>query len=116
LKIALSVLLLAVLSASADISDLSGQWAGNVSTESRGQPTVYPFVLVLRVEDTTITGTMGPQDGKAQPIKNARLKGDQLTFEVDSDDVKVRFNLTLAGERLKGDIGGSDGAVSSLEP
>jgi len=69
LKLVLTILLLAGIALYGDTRNLTGQWAGDASTDSQGQHTVYPFVLILKHEGGAITGTMGPRDHTPQEVK-----------------------------------------------
>jgi hypothetical protein len=105
----LAFLLSIALTLAAADGNVTGQWSGDVITESaEGQHTQYPFVLILKQEGNSLTGTMGPSDGKPLPVQNGKIESGRLTFTVETDQVSVKFELTLDGGHLKGKTAGTD--------
>jgi hypothetical protein len=108
MKLAACLTLSALALIAAD-PNIAGRWTGDVVTTSEtGQHTEYPFVLTLKQDGGSFSGTMGPAGGKPLSIRDARLDGGNLTFAVQSDEVDVKFDLALDGDHLKGNIAGKD--------
>jgi hypothetical protein len=104
--------LLPCLAAGLMAADVSGKWTGNVEVEDpAGGSTISAQVRAeLRQKADAITGAIGRQeDQEAEPIRNAKLDGKRLTFEVSSAETNglVKFVLTLDGDRLTGEMSGS---------
>jgi hypothetical protein len=104
--------LLPCLAAGLMAADVSGKWTGNVEVEDpAGGSTISAQVRAeLRQKADAITGAIGRQeDQEAEPIRNAKLDGNRLTFEVSSAETNglVKFVLTLDGDRLTGEMSGS---------
>jgi len=104
--------LLPCLAAALMAADVSGKWTGSVEVEDpTGGATIDTQVRAeLRQKAEAITGSIGRQeDQEAEPIQNAKLDGNRLTFEVSSSETNglVKFVLTLNGDRLDGDMSGS---------
>lgn len=84
--------------------DLSGTWTGAFNiTMSNGESKEDEAYLVLKQAGTELTGTAGPNVDKQWPIQKAKIEGNRVTFEVQSDEPVIKFDLTLAGGRLKGE-------------
>jgi len=104
--------LLPCLAATLIAADVSGKWTGNVEVEdpAGGSAINTQVHAELRQKADTITGTIGRQeDQEAEPIQNAKLDGQRLTFEVSSGETNglIKFVLTLDGDRLDGEMSGS---------
>ncbi len=105
-------LLLPSLAATLMAADVSGKWAGNVEVEDpSGGPAINTEVHAeLHQKADAITGAIGRQeDQEAESIRNARLDGNRLTFEVSSAETGslVKFTLTMSGDHLDGDMNGN---------
>lgn len=104
--------LLPCLAATLMAADVSGKWTGTVNVEDpTGGPNIEVRVranLLQKVD--AITGAIGRQeDQQGETIRSAKLDGKRLTFEVSSTEANglVKFNLTLDGDRLDGEMSGS---------
>ena len=111
--------LLPCLAATLTAADVSGKWTGTVNVEDpSGGPNIEVRVRAdLQQKADAITGAIGRQeDQSGETIKNAKLDGTRLTFEVSSAEANglIKFTLTLDGDRLDGDMNGTmDGAAIS---
>ena len=109
--------LLGCFAATLMAADVSGKWTGNVAVEDPGGgDTINTQVRAeLLQKADAITGSIGRQeDQEAEPIRNAKLNGNRLTFEVSSAEADglIKFVLTLDGDRLDGEMSGTvDGAA-----
>ena len=109
--------LLPCLAATLMAADVSGKWTGTVNVEDpTGGPNIEVRVRAdLQQKTDAITGAIGRQeDQQGETIRNAKLDGKRLTFEVSSTEANglVKFALTLDGDRLDGEMSGSmDGSA-----
>ena len=105
MKIFLCLMALAGLVLAAPAGDLSGKWTGtfNISIPD-GSVRESEIIMMLKQTGTDLTGTAGPQEGEQFPIRNGKVVGDKVTFEVERSDVSqvIKFDLALAGDRIKG--------------
>jgi hypothetical protein len=104
--------LLPCLAATLMAADVSGKWTGTVNVEDpTGGPNIEVRVRAdLLQKADAITGAIGRQeDQQGETIRNAKLDGKRLTFEVSSTEANglVKFVLTLDGDRLDGEMSGS---------
>jgi len=104
--------LLLCLAAALIAADVSGKWTGQVAVDDPdGSSTIETQVRAeLRQTGGSITGTIGRQEEpQGESIRNARLEGNRLTFEVSSAETQglVKFSLTLNGDRLDGEMSGT---------
>lgn len=86
-------------------ADLNGKWSGSFQTTlPNGKRSDDRIVMNLIQKDTEVTGTAGPTADSLQPIRNGKLSGDKLAFEMTTPDgVVTSFALTLQDGHLKGD-------------
>jgi len=105
MKTFLCLMALAALVLAAPAGDLSGKWTGtfNISIPD-GSVRESEIIMTLKQTGTELTGTAGPQEGEQFPIRNGKVAGDKITFEVERSDVSqvIKFDLALAGDRIKG--------------
>ena len=101
-------ILFAMLVAAATLAagDLTGKWSGSFNfTRPDGEKRDDQAYMVLKQEGETVTGTVGPNVDRQWPLKNGKLQGQKLTFEVqpEGDGPLVKFDLTFEGERIHGE-------------
>jgi hypothetical protein len=106
------LLALVLLAAAMPAADVAGAWSGviDVDDPAGGNKIPTPVRLVLEQQGSTVTGRIGrAQDENLEAIRNGRLEGAKLTFEVVSAEAKanVRFALTLDGGKLDGAMQGT---------
>jgi hypothetical protein len=106
------LLLLPCLAATLMAADISGTWKGSVVVDdpTSGSTIDTQVRADLHQKADAITGAIGRQeDQTGESIRNAKLDGRRLTFEVSSTEANglVKFTLTLDGDRLDGDISGT---------
>ena len=101
---AIAVGLLALPAWAAD--SLSGTWVGQITDPLSGP---HPIVLRLEVSGDKITGSLkgGPPRGEEQPIEDAQLRGDQLSFKVaakgpDGEPVTLVYKGKVTGNHIAG--------------
>jgi len=92
------------LAALAFAADLTGQWTGSFDmTAADGSANPSTAYLDLKVSGSTVTGTIGPSQEQQHPIKNGKLDGKKLTFEIGGDDhPAIKFDLVYEGDTIKG--------------
>jgi hypothetical protein len=110
MKRLLVVPFLAALTALA--GDVSGTWAGTMEKVKGGPggPPIEDYHLTLRQTADAIAGTVGP-NGADWQIQNARLTGEQLTFETSlaGGKIVVAFNLRVAADEITGTMQSKQG-------
>jgi hypothetical protein len=86
--------------------NLTGTWAGQISDPVSG---AHQIVLRLKVSGDKISGTLegGPPNGEPQPIQDAQLEGDQLSFKVnakgpDGELVALTYQGKVSGNHIAG--------------
>lgn len=85
---------------------IAGPWEGELRISERNS---YPVRLnVEKGEDGSVTGAMAYGNGQLEPIENAALDGDTLTFEFETARGRSRYELRpseggLAGVSSRGE-------------
>jgi hypothetical protein len=96
------VLLLASVLLAAD--DLSGKWSGSfVITFPDGETKDSMAFMDLKQKGAELTGTAGENSDKQWTIQKGKVEGNKITFEVQTDEPLVKFELTLVDGHLKGE-------------
>jgi hypothetical protein len=105
--------LLPVLALALYGADITGKWTGNieVADPSSGDKINTQVKAEFAQKAEAITGKIGRSgDERAEPIRNARIEGKNLLFEVQSPETTglVKFNLVVVDEnRLEGEMQGA---------
>ena len=89
-------------------ADISGKWAGTIDVEDSGSTTEVQVELVQKAD--TITGKIGRTGGGDDgAIRNGKVEGNKVSFEVVSHQTSspFKFTLTLVNDRLEGEMKGS---------
>ncbi len=106
-RIALSAMLLGVLTSLLVAADISGKWSGK---SEEGPEWVFSF----KSDGGKLTGTMQGADGKERPINDGKLEGDVLSFSVDSEwqgtAIKLVMKGKVSGEKINLRVDTDDGA------
>jgi hypothetical protein len=63
-------------------ADPTGKWAGRFDVTNSGGEKAETAFMDLKLSGNTVTGTVGPNAGEQMAIRNGRLEGNKLTFEV----------------------------------
>jgi hypothetical protein len=93
---------LVVLTAAA--ADVTGKWSGSfITTAPDGNIRESTALLDLKQSGTDITGSVGPNEEERYPIGKGRIDGNKITLEVQNENRSMKFELTLAGERMQGE-------------
>ena len=96
-------LLLALITAVSVLSaDLNGTWRGTLTPDGRDPG---PALLVLRQDGTSVTGTVGEsEETDRHPIRSGTIQGDRVTFDIEIAEGSMKFELTLKGDELTGEV------------
>ena len=89
-------------------ADISGKWAGTIDVEDSGSTTEVQVELVQKAD--TVTGKIGRSGGGDDgAIRNGKVAGTKVSFEVVSHQTSspFKFTLTLVNDRLEGEMKGS---------
>ena len=96
--------------AAAPADSVAGGWTGKLSQkQGDGSTQTSPIRFNLIQQGNRITGTAGPEGSSANPIRDAKLEGDHLAFNVSSasedgvtSNVTWHFDVTISGDRMEG--------------
>jgi hypothetical protein len=89
-------------------ADISGKWVGTIDVEDSGSTTEVQVELVQKAD--TVTGKIGRTGGGDDgSIRNGKVEGTKVSFEVVSPQTSspFKFTLTLVNDRLEGEMKGS---------
>ena len=96
------VLLLAPVLLAAD--NLTGKWSGSiVVTFPEGKTKDEMAFMDLKQNGAELTGTAGEGPDKQLAIQKGKVDGNKITFEVQTDNALIKFELTLVDGHLKGE-------------
>src|SRR5690242_10261117 len=93
-------------------ADLTGTWTGNVDVAdpSNGEKISTPVKAQFEQKGSTISGKIGrTEDVQPEAIRNGKLEGKTLVFEVQPPEATspMTFRLTLVSDdRIEGDMKG----------
>jgi hypothetical protein len=88
-------------------SDVTGKWSGTLEIANpEGGSKSEPAFVILKADGATLTGSGGPNEADQKPIRNGKVQGDRLTFEIETSKVTMRFDLKVAENRIEGKIDG----------
>ena len=96
-------LVLAMLPVAAP-ADVSGKWSGTFEAITDEGTRTQPLLLIFKQDGEKLTGSGGPNDSEQHPFENGKVDGDKVTFQVPLERGSISFDLTLAGDELKGDM------------
>jgi hypothetical protein len=105
--------LLPVLALVAYGADLTGKWTGSIEVydPSSGSTINTPVKAEFAQHAGVLTGKIGrTEDDEARPIRNAKLEGKKLVFEVEAPDSTGLMTFSLAVVRddwLEGEMKGA---------
>jgi hypothetical protein len=79
--------------------NLSGQW--DAVADAQGQP--FPFLLVLKIEGESVTGSSSSQLGESQ-LKNGSWKDGKLVFELEGQNGVISMSAVVIEGKLSGEF------------
>ncbi len=85
--------------ASSAAVNLNGQW--EAVADAQGQP--FPFLLVLKIDGETVTGSSSSQLGESQ-IKSGTWKDGKLVFELEGQNGVISMSAVVVEGKLSGDF------------
>jgi hypothetical protein len=102
----MALLLLTLVPAHAQTSNLTGKWTGKLTrTAPDGQTQSIDFMFDLKQKDKVLTGTAGPNAERQWTIEKGAVDGSNVTFRVQQPDGPMRtFTLKLVKDRLQGEM------------
>jgi hypothetical protein len=83
-------------------ADVDGKWLGSIDTPGGAMPVSFNF----RADGATLNGTTGAPDGSGATIKNGKIDGDKISFNVDFDFGGTPVSLAYTGIVLSDQITG----------
>jgi hypothetical protein len=84
--------------------DLTGKWSGSfVITFSDGETKDSKAFMDLKQKGAEIMGTAGENPDRHWAIQKGKVEGNKITFEIQTDEPLVKFELTLVDGHLKGE-------------
>ena len=87
---------------------VTGMWSGTLEIrrpDGSGRRT--PALVILKQDGETVTGSAGASESNQTPIRNGKVSGDRLTFEVESGNQQfMRFDLKVSEDGIEGDVQG----------
>jgi hypothetical protein len=99
----------------ADVN-VTGKWSGSFTAIGPdGQTKDSTAVLLLKQNDSEITGTVGPNEGEQHDITKGKIEGNKITLEAADGARTIKFDLALDGDRITGDVNavGGDGPLKA---
>ena len=89
-------------------------WAADVTGKWNAQSDNGPsWVLNLKSDGGTVTGTVQGRDGKERPLKEGKLEGNEISFSVDSeyqgDAITLVFKGKVSGDEMQLRVDTKDG-------
>lgn len=79
--------------------NLNGEW--DAVADAQGQP--FPFLLVLKLEGETVTGSSSSQLGSSQ-VKNGTWKDGKLVFELEGQNGLISMSAVVVEGKLSGEF------------
>jgi hypothetical protein len=107
-------LLLPFLALALSASDISGKWSGTIDIEDSGS--TIPIQVELVQKSDVLSGKVGRTGtGDEGTIRNGKVDGTKVSFEVVSAETSGAFKwtLTLVNDQMEGEMKGStdDGEI-----
>ena len=93
MKLIASVLILLVIGMTAYAADVDGSWGGSIQTP-QGE---FPVSFTFKADGAKLTGSMLGLDGMPVPIKDGKIDGNTITFNVTLDFGGMPFDLSYKG-------------------
>lgn len=86
-------------------ADISGKWSGTIEiADAGGSPVEATVRAEFAQKSDSVSGKMGRAGDDDSPIRNGKVEGEEISFEVMSPETTrpMRFKLKLVGGRLEG--------------
>src|SRR5215831_7710195 len=99
------MLIPAVFTLSLGAADFTGKWSGTVEIKRDGQSKAEPAFVILHQDGASLTGSGGPKESDQHAIRNGKVEGNRITFEIALDNERVmHFNLTVTSDHIDGEV------------
>ena len=114
--LALAVMVLGVVLATALAADISGKWVSEIQGKG-GEP--MSITYTFKAEGSDLTGTMGGPMGGENPISEGKIDGDNISFVMKmsfgENEMTMKYKGKIVGAEIKltmemeGGMGGPGG-------
>ena len=91
------ILALTTLTAFAS-TDVTGSWTTQMASPSGDS---VQITFTFKQDGTTLTGSIVGSQGNPIDIKNGKIDGDKLTFDVTFNDVTISHQGTVSADEIK---------------
>ena len=91
---ALAVIGMLLVAVPVQAADVDGKWTGSLDTPNGAVNIGFNF----KADGAALTGTNTGPDGNEIPIKNGKIDGNKISFDVDLDFGGMKFTLSYKGE------------------
>ena len=99
------ILMLSLAAMPLGAADLSGKWSGSFEApNSDGNVRTEPLLLIFKQDGDKLTGSGGPNEGEQHPMKEGKVAGEKVTFEVPLERGSILFTLTVTGDQGQGEM------------
>lgn len=94
-------------------ADITGRWSGSIEVNdpSSGEKINTPVKAEFSQSAASVSGRIGrKEDEESEPIRNGKLEGTMLVFEVRAFEMSGTFKFRLAlvdGNRIEGEMKGA---------
>jgi hypothetical protein len=89
--------------------DVSGKYSGSI-------PNGDPVLVILKQDGAKLTGSGGPSEDQQFPMRNGKVEGDKITFEVVAGEDRVfKLSFTAKGDTIEGEAVSPDGEAMPLK-
>ena len=92
-RLALVITLCVVAFVPLRAADVDGKWSGSIDTPMGAIPIEFNF----KADGATLNGAMGGPDGGQIPIKNGKVDGNKISFNVSIDFGGMSLDFVYAG-------------------
>jgi hypothetical protein len=104
LRLLCAAMLLLSMSFATFAADVTGTWEVTIAmTAPDGSLRKDVGLALLKQSGDSITGTIGPDRNRQNPIIEGKIKDDKVTLKIMPDDtLTMTFELTASGDKLVG--------------
>jgi hypothetical protein len=74
-------------------ADVDGKWTGSIDTPNGAVQVGFTF----KADGAVLTGTSTAPDGSEVPVKNGKVDGAKISFDLDIDFGGMAFTLSYTG-------------------
>lgn len=91
------------------VADVTGRWSGSFEFTQDGENHTETAYLILKQDGAALTGSGGPSEENQMAIRNGKIDGSKVTFEIALDEDRVMsFAFQSDGDNLTGNVSGPD--------